>query len=240
MVRLFHWFAIGLLLVPANAEGGIIPDSLRTTDGPPNRQPFWVSEELALSANDSASFDAAKQHFEEAHWGYLSDAVGRFPGISDSPTGTLDDCEPYISMSFHHSTETAMELRRRAHYIARVRLVGTKPGFSHGRPGELVDLEVSSVLKNQSGVTFDAGFYLFHQYARMVIDGRAVCIGEPLPTGDFLVFLADESPWSELPVYELESNALISLSTEPSIHGYLFTPRNPEKELSLLLGGFER
>ncbi len=229
-----YMFIVGLFLACC-VEAATIPELL-LEGADPNDPPAWQSEErFEASRSDDRTITSPR-------WIQLSQALDRSPLVSDSQIdrGDLDDCEPQMLMSFHHSTETAAGLRSRAHYIASGQIIESMSGLSYGRPGELLRFQVASVLKNDGKVRSTQEFLIFHSYARMVINGRAVCIGKPLPTGEFLLFLADEDAMLALPLYDLESNALVAISSEPSIHGYLFTPRNPNKELPLLLAGLGR
>lgn len=205
-----------------------IPDKIHQVGGTLEK-PVWMSEEV-FSRSTIAEMSEHDQDL-------LLDVLQHFPLTAESG---LEGCQPHSSLSFHYPATTAEELSERAHYIAFVSVRGAKAGIHRAKPGELLDIEVDRVFKDEGRVSFESGFYLFHDYARMVIEGHAVCTGERLPSGQYLVFIEHDAPQTELPIYDLEASALISLSDHPSIHGRLFSPGNPEKALPVLLGRFER
>ena len=131
-----------------------------------------------------------------------------------SPDGSLAECEPRSTSSYFD--ETAKDLRRLfelAPAIAHIRVLDSKPGFVAGGAGELLDVEVISILKDEGGDPIPRrGFYLFHQYARMMIDGKPLCLGDrAIANGTFFLFLDSVTVGgAELEVFKLDSAALVS------------------------------
>ncbi len=204
----------------APAFAAEIPDTIRWIDGGPDRPPYWISEELFRAAMDSRN--AAPRR--------LASVLHLFPGADPSheldmyaeakkhyklsPEGSLLECEPLSTTSyFDERAKDVGRLFEMASSIAHVRVLGSKPGFAGGSAGELLEVEVISVLKDQGedGIP-RGGFYLFNQYARMVIDGKPLCLGDSaMPNGEYFLFLPSMVVGIvEFDVYKLDGAALVS------------------------------
>ncbi len=222
-------YIVMLLVAGTSAVASNIPDAIRWVDDP-DRPPHWISEERFREAMDSQDGPIGSR---------LESVLHLFPGANPteeldmyanggkhytiSPDGDLVECEPRSTTSYFG--ETAKDLRRLfelATGIAHVRVLGSKPGFAGGGAGELLDVEVISILKDEGEDQIPrGGFYLFHQYARMVIDGKPLCLGDHgIANGEFFLFLEVVAVGAtELDVFTLDSAALIS--TDGKVYGSL-------------------
>ncbi len=224
---MMRFFTVSLVVVlgllagagaPAFAAG--IPDTIRWIDGP-DRPPYWISEELFRAALDSKN---------EPPGSRLTSVLHLFPGADPSheldmyassrkhyklsPEGTLPECEPLSTTSyFNEKAKDVGRLFELASSIAHVRILESKTGFAGGRAGELLEVEVISILKDEGedGIPH-GGFYLFNQYARMVIDGKPLCLGDrAILNGEYFLFLPSMFVGIvEFDVFTLDSAALVS------------------------------
>lgn len=254
----------GLLALGSAAVGAAegIPDRLQNVDNP-SSPPVWLSESALKQAMDAEDIPEGSrlESVRERLFGYLE--RGRFewsldPGEFEiAPDGTLI-CEPNNitrRLKYYHG-ELATDLEslvKLSEAILAVRVVDSKPGFISKHAGELLEVEVLSVLKDVEPGTVDAlgpappvpadGFYLWDWYARMVIDGRALCIGsQRIPRGDFVLFLRHTrpDPLSPLPIFSLDGAALVG--ADGFSYGTLFNRYrgNSPEELARQLGNLEK
>ncbi len=213
---------LGLLLgAGAPVFAAEIPDTIRWVDGGPDRPPHWISEELFRAAMDSKNAPPGSRLASVRHLftsASPSNELDMYAGARKhyelSPEGTLLECEPIsITSFFDEKAKDVGRLFELASSIAHVRVLGSKPGFAGGRAGELLDVEVISVLKDEGedGIP-RGGFYLFHQYARMVIDGKPLCLGDhAILNGEYFLFLPSMVVGiGEFDVFTLDSGALVS------------------------------
>ncbi len=213
---------------PAFAAG--IPDTIRWVDDP-DMPPYWISEEKVRAAMDSQDRPIGSRLESVAHLFSGRDPSRQFEIYAESgsryklaPDGSLVDCEPRSGNTSYYD-ETAKDLGRLfelAAAIAHVRVLGSKPGFAAGAAGELLDIEVISILKDEGEDQIPrGGFYLFRQYARMVIDGKPLCLGDHgIADGEFFLFLDSVAVGvGELDVFNIDSAALVS--TDGKVYGSL-------------------
>ena len=244
---------LGILLLLGLAAAGSaegIPDQLQNVENP-NGPPVWLSESALKQAMDKENQPEGSrlESVRERLLGYL--VRGRLdwsldPGEFEvAPDGTLI-CEPnsLTRRLKYYKDEVATDvagLVKLSTAILSVRVVGSKPGFVHSRAGELIEVEVLSVLKDIEPGAMDPlgpappapvdGFYLWDWYARMVIDGRAVCLGtRQVPRGDFILFLRyTRSPsLASLPIFSLDGAALVA--ADGSSHGTLLDRYNSDPQ----------
>jgi hypothetical protein len=230
--------------IPLAAE---IPDKLLKVEGP-SGPPAWISEQALRAAMDAQGMPAGSRlksvGYLFDYWPSLSSDLEDYASNKDSKIaqdGTLAFCEPQI-ISYYYG-ERARNLKRLLELsttVTSVRVLDTKPGFKSGQAGELLEVEVLSILKDTgtAGVPRD-GFYLFDRYARMVIDGRALCLGDrQVPMGEFLLFQirTDLPDIVGLPTYFLDDSALIS--SDGAFYGSLLDhsvdPKKLVQQLSTL------
>ncbi len=250
------------------AEG--IPDRIQNMQDDPNVPLIWISEaelKRAMDAEDQP--EGSRLRSVEHLFGYLEG--GRLLGslgwgeFKIAQDGTLI-CEPK-PQSVYMGGETASDIRslvELSRAILSVRVVGSEQGAAYGTGGELIEVEVLSVLKNvepggpgtelPTVVYIDSGphtgppvsedgFYLFDVYARMVIDGRAYCLGtRQVPRGEFVLFFGDTWPEirSALPLYGLHKAALVAV--DGSFYGNLLARHLavPQDELARQLANLEQ
>ena len=223
-----------VVAVAGSGEG--IPDRIENIDGP-NLPPIWLSES-ALRQEMDAEDGPASSRLESAGERLFSFMPeGRLQWSLDSsefeqaPDGILS-CKSLL-VSYHEGPKATdiAGLVKLSMAILLVRVVDSETGFLTGRAGELVEVEVLSVLKDTEPGTVDLGgpappapldgFYLWNWYARTVIDGRALCIGSrPLPHGeDLYLFLRSTraaSPTSS-PIFTLDG---IGTAIDADGHSY--------------------
>ena len=212
---------LGLLVgAGASAFAAGIPDTIRWIDGP-DRPPYWISEELFRAAMDSRNEPPGSRLASVLHLFTSADPSHELDMYAEakkhyklSPDGTLSECEPIsITSYFDEKAKDAGRLFELASSIAHVRVLDSKTGFAGGRAGELLDVEVISILKDEGedGIP-RGGFYLFNQYARMVIDGKPLCLGDrAILNGEYFLFLPSMFVGIvEFDVFTLDSAALVS------------------------------
>jgi hypothetical protein len=159
-----------------------------------------------------------------------------------APDGSLIYCEPVV-ISYYHD-ERAKDLERLlelATDVSSIRVVSSKPGFLFGQAGELLDVEVLSILKDTGTAAVPRnGFFLFDRYARFVIDGKVLCVGDrQVPLGDYLLFqIWTESPPNAggLPTFFVDNAVLISKDGKfyGSLLDHTVDPKSLAQQLSKL------
>ncbi len=177
-----------------------IPDTIQKA-GDPSGPPAWISEDALRAAMDAKGQPIGSRLESVGHlfkwWPNLIVELDQYAAAKDSkvaPAGTLISCEPlWRSYYYGKKAKDLVELVAMSSDLTRARVLDSKAGFLNGRPGEMLEVEVQSILKETSkeGVP-RRGFYLFAHYTRMVIEGRALCLGErQIPHGEeFLLFQA--------------------------------------------------
>ena len=185
-----------------------IPSTLHKVEdnsGPP----AWLSEEALRAAMDDqdrpigSRLESVGYLFDD--WQSLFSELERYAetkAFTIAPDGTLGFCEPQ-EVSYYWD-ERAKDLKRLVELstaVTSVLIADSKPGFLFGRAGELLEVEVLSVLKDTgtTGVSRN-GFFLFDSYARMMIDGKPLCKGgSQVPRGEFLLFQTGDSLLTRTP-----------------------------------------
>lgn len=254
IVCLLWW----LLASTSSAEG--IPDRLQNVREPSGPL-SWISESALREAMEATDAPEGSRLVAVDQLAYLEG--GRLdwsldPGEFEiAPDGSLI-CEPppLTRPLTHYQGEQARDIRRLAEIsraIVSVRVVGSKSGVYNGRyAGELIEVEALSVLKEVEPGTVDyegpavpapvGGFYLFDRYARMVIDGSAVCTGiKQVPEGEFYLFMLYTRPGSDfpLPLFGLDGSALVA--ADGTFYGTLLDPVRtaPQDELARQIADLE-
>ena len=237
-------FLLTTLFVGVCASGFAagIPDTLYKVEDPAG-PPVWISEEALRDAMDSRDQPVGSRLKSVGHlfdyWQGLASELEQYARSKDfeiSPDGNLAFCEPQSGYYYHD--EQAKSLKRLVELssaVTSVRVVNSKPGFRYGQAIEMLEVEVLSILKDsgKAGVPRD-GFFLFDRYARMVIDGKALCLGDrQVPRGEFLLFLTQtELPGDTgLATFFMDSAALISV-VDGSFYGALLDHAVDPKELA--------
>ncbi|MCP3959879.1 MAG: hypothetical protein GY719_18700 [bacterium] len=246
-----------LAAVSTEAE---IPDRLESVGTNRPHQPLaWLSEEALNLAMDAEDQPEGSRLQSVAHLFRLGED-DRLEWSLDpedfeiAPDGTLI-CEP--KPLTHYWGEQATDIQalvELAKTIVSVRVLDSKPGFfASSYAGELLEVEVLEVLKYTEPGNLDAwgempaappdDFYLFDRYARMVIDGRAICLGtRQVPRGEFFLFMLTtrQHPFTPLPLYALDTSALIA--ADGSFYGYLLdrSKADSQEELARQLAGLEQ
>ncbi len=235
-------------LAPVAAAAGV-PDTIGWVEGESIEKLWWISEHHYWATVDAAQelpgasrLERARAVFPEhdiATWREVYRDSGRELTVRD---GELVDCEPLEYIYPHY--ERALDLRRLVELsqaIAHVRIVGEPvQGFTPGGAGSLVDVEVISILKDDSeaGIPLD-GFYLHHQYARMMIDGEPVCLGKEITNGEYYLFLKHVADGRlELRVNSLMASSLVAL--DGAFYGSLLDHRTDSAQLARALAVFVR
>lgn len=214
--------ALLCLVAPAAVFAAGIPDTLPKADDP-GGPPAWISEDALRAAMDAKGQPIGSRLESVGHlfdwWTFLKDELDQYAAKKSSrvaPDGSLISCEPLWRSWYNgEKAKSLAELVELSWDVVRVRVLDSKPGFLHGQPGELLDIEVLSVLKDTGKERVPRrGFYLFDNYTRMAIDGRALCLGERQIPHDEEFFLFQI--WSDssgtvggLPLYAADSSALI-------------------------------
>lgn len=242
-------FLLTVLLVSAGIPlAAEIPDKLLKVEDP-SGPPAWISEEALRAAMDAQKMPIGSRlksvGYLFDYWQGLSSDLKNYANEKDfkiAPDGTLAFCEPQI-ISYYNG-ERAKDLKRLLELstdVTSVRVIDSKPGFRFGQAGELLEVEVLSILKDtgRTGVPRD-GFFLFDRYARMVIDGKALCLGDrQVPRGEFLLFqIWTESPemLGGLPTFFMDNSALVS--SDGTFYGALLDEAVDPKELAQQLSTF--
>ena len=215
-----------------------IPDILHKVEDP-SGPPSWISEEALRAAMDARNQPVGSRLESVGHlfdyWQGLEQYVTS-RNFEIAPDGTLAFCEPQIISYYYDEKATNLkQLLELSTDVTSVRVVDSKPGFLFGQAGELLEVEVLSILKDTgtAGVPRD-GFFLFDRYARMVIDGKTFCVGDrQVSRGEFLLFQI----WTELPpnagglpTFFLDNSALIS--KEGTSYGALLDTIDSEDDLA--------
>lgn len=244
-------FLLTVLLVGAGTQvlAAEIPDKLHKVEDP-GGPPAWISEEALRAAMDARKMPVGSRlksvgHLFD-HWQVLVSDLEQYARMKDfeiAPDGTLAFCESRI-ISYYYG-ERAKDLERLLELsldVTSVRIVDSKPGFRFGQAGELLEVEVLSILKDTgtAGVPRD-GFYLFDRYARMVIDGKALCLGDrQVPRGEYLLFqIRTESPENMgLPTFFMDESVLIS--SDGAFYGALLDGTVDPKELAQQLSTLDQ
>ena len=249
-----------------SAEG--IPDRLHNVENPSGPL-IWISENELKQAIDDAAEDLPEGSRLQSVRHLFSRLEGKglrwsTKNFEIAPGGTLI-CEPQDWSIYMGERATDLEsLVRLSRAIVSVRVVSSKQGSGYGTGGELIEVEVLSVLKNVEPGAADTisppvayhdtappggppvpvdGFYLFDWYARMVIDGRALCLGtRQVPRGEFVLFFRDTKPdlRSPLPIFGLDGAALVA--ADGSSYGNFYNRYNgdPPDELAQQLANLEQ
>ena len=236
------------------AEG--IPDQLHDMEDP-SGHPIWLSESAlrqAMDAEDAPAGERLESVGERLGlFKYLPLGVWALdPGeFERTPSGELI-CEPrWVS---YHQGPTATDIAGLVELsmaILLVKAVDSEPGFLNGRAGELIKIEVLSVLKDTEPGTLDPiglappaprdGFYLWNFYARSVIEGRALCIGSrPLPRNENLVLFLRDTRLPSSPIFVLDGIGTV-VSADGSFYGALLAQSvdNPSEEIARQMKGLE-
>ena len=251
------WAVILLAFASLGAAAGI-PDRLESL-GNPHVPLAWISEEalkLAMDAEDQpegSRLQSVAHLFRHIEDGRLEWSLDR-KDFEITPDGALI-CEPKpLSYYWGDQATDIQGLVELSKAIVSVRVVDSKPGFfASSHAGELLEVEVLGVLKDVESGTLDAwgqmpaaprdGFYLFDYYARMVIDGRAICLGtRQVPRGEFFLFLLTTrpQPFTPLPLFGLDAAALIA--ADGSSYGNLLdrSKANSQEEIARQLASIEQ
>ena len=254
MVRRRSGFlAMGSALAALAALAGEIPDRLQSVQDPAGR-PAWISEtelkaEIEARNRPIGSRLALVNHLIDE--GGLSRLIDQYSTVQRDdystvqreveigPDGEIESCDPWRYSLYQGAQATNVgELVKLSKAIVSVRVVESEPGFLTIFPGELIELKVLSIVKDAVGLP--AGdFYIFDHFARMVIDGRPLCLGSrQVPRGDFLLFLANPSggDYGEgvhtalfpLPMFGLDGNALVA--ADGSFYGTLLNENDADSQ----------
>ena len=252
----------GLLLAASASFAEGIPDRLQNVEDPSGPL-AWISGAALRQAMDAADAPKGSSLQSVDQLGYLEG--GRLDWSLDpdefeiAPDGTLICNPPPLTrpLTYYQGKQARniSELVELSKAIVSVRVVGSEQGLINGRyAGELIELEVLSVLKDIGAGAVDAlgpappapsdgGLYVFDYYARMIIDGRALCLGtRQVPRGDFILFLIQTRPslTFPLPLFGLDGSALVA--ADGSFYGTLLDPHRPapQDELARQLADFEK
>ena len=259
----------GLLALGLAAAGSAagIPDRLQNVENPSGPL-IWISEnELKRAIDDAAqdlpegsrlqSVDHLLGHLEGGRLRWSLD-WGEYQIAADGDV----ICEGEDWTAYMGEKATDLEsLVKLSRAIVSVRVVDSEPGVAYGTAGELIEVEVLKVLKNPDApvdppavaridsappggppVPVD-GFYLWDWYARMIIDGHALCLGtRQVPRGDFVLFLRNTWPdiLSPLPIFGLDGSALVA--ADGSFYGTLLDRFRaaPQEEIARQLANLEQ
>ena len=216
-------FLLTVLFVGAGTSGFAagVPDTLQKTEDP-GGAPAWISEEALRAEMDARDQPVGSRLRSVGHlfdyWEGLSLDLDEYASMKTAkmaPDGTLASCEPQIISFYHDEKATDLErLYEMSTDVTSVRVVDSKPGFRFGQAGELLEVEVLSILKDTgTAVVPQDGFFLFDRYARMVIDGKPLCLGDrQVPSGEFMLFQihTDFPADSTLPTFFMDNSALVS------------------------------
>ena len=237
------------------AEG--IPDQLHDMEDP-SGHPIWLSESALRQAMDAEDAPAGERLESVGLFRFLIEGQLQWslaPGeFERTPSGELI-CKPRW-VSYHHGP-TATDIAGLVELsmaILLVRVADSEPGFLNGVAGELLKIEVLSVLKDTEPGTLDPiglappaprdGFLLWNYYARSVIDGRALCIGSrPLPRNEDLVLFLRYTRLPSLtspPFFDLDGIATV-VSGDGFFYGALLDQSvgNPSEEIARQMKGLE-
>ena len=217
----FLWTILLTSASPSVLAAGI-PNTLQKVEEP-SGPPAWISEEALQAAMEAQDQPVGSRLKSVGHlldsWPSVAADLDQYARMKDfkiAPDGTLVSCEPWL-ISYYHD-ERAKDLKQLVKLstaVSSVRITDSRPGFRFSQAGELLEVEVLSILKDTGKTSLSRdGFFLFDRYARMVIDGKALCLGDrQIPLGQYLLFqVHTELPQSlgGISTYFIDSSALIA------------------------------
>lgn len=220
-VTAFLLTLLSVTVTPLAFAAGI-PDTLQKVEEP-SGPPAWISEEALQAAMEDQDQPAGSRLKSVGHlfdyWPNVASDLDQYASMKNfeiAPDGTLVSCEPWLGSYYHgERAQNLAELLELSTAVSSVRIVDSKPGFLFGQAGVLSEVEVLSILKDAGAVGIpQEGFFLYDRYARMVIDNRALCLGDrQVPRGKFLLFQISAEYSANaggLPVYYMDGSALLA------------------------------